>query len=62
MVPSTIGGGGGGGSCKKDLTRKSSSKYGNHPSSSHLNGNRGQITYRIDGQNKTLDDVIEVRY
>ena len=55
MLSSTQGGG------AKDLTRKSSSKYGNHKSSSHLNGNRGQVTYRIDGQNKTLDDVIEVR-
>jgi hypothetical protein len=51
MLSSTQGGG------AKDLTRKSSSKYGNHKSSSHS----GQVTYRIDGQNKTLDDVIEVR-
>ena len=57
MVPSTLGGGGGG---RKDLGRKSSSRYGdNNPSTSQTY--RTNITYQIDGKNKTLDDVIEVR-
>ena len=60
--PSSLYNGGGGGSGKRDLTRKSSSRYGDHQSSSHINNNLGQITYRIDGKDKTLDDVIEVRY
>ena len=57
MVPSTLGGGGGG---RKDLARKSSSRYGDNNTSASQTY-RSNITYQIDGKNKTLDDVIEVR-
>ena len=57
MVPSTLGGGGGG---RKDLARKSSSRYGDNNQSTSQTY-RTNITYQIDGKIKTLDDVIEVR-
>ena len=56
MISHTAGGGGGGRSSGTSLSRKSS-KYGNNPSSSC----RTNVTYLINGQAKTLDDVIEVR-
>ena len=56
MISNTAGGGGGGRSSGTSLSRKSS-KYGNNPSSSC----RTNVTYLINGQAKTLDDVIEVR-
>ena len=57
MISNAAGGGGGGRSSGTSLSRKSSSKYGNNPSSAC----RTNVTYLINGQAKTLDDVIEVR-
>ena len=63
MVPSAVGGSGGGGSSsRRDLTKNISSKYGHHPSSTSRDGQRINAKYRIDGQVKGFDDVIEVSY
>ena len=58
MVPSGALASGGGGS--RGNASKSSLKYRNNTSTSHINGYRTNVTYQIDGQTKTLDDVIEV--
>ena len=62
MVPSALSGGGGGGgsSCRRGGMRNPSSYNGTYLSGSRFVGNRSNLRCQLDGQAKTVDDLVEV--